>query len=180
MRHHMARALRMSPLAVAALACGAIVLGACSSSGDTGTGSQSSGLSAGIKFADCMRARGVPNFPDPGPSREIPVMRSPSFQSAQKSCQHLLGGGPGSGPPSAQAHARLLQISQCMRRHGVSEFPDPRAGPPPSTLTGYSLILGTGGYILAIPSSIDPSSPGFKQAATACNSGPVPLGSRPA
>lgn len=168
----MARAVGMSPLAVAALACGAIVLGGCSSSGDTGTGSQSSGVSAGIKFADCMRAHGVPNFPDPGVSREIPIMRSPAFQSAQTSCQHLLGGGLGSGPPSPQARAQLLRISQCMRRHGVSEFPDPRAGPPPSTLTGDSVILGTGGYILAIPSSIDPSSPGFKRAATACNFGP--------
>ena len=174
MRPHIARAVGIGPLAVAALACGAIVLGACSSSGDTGTGSQSSGISAGIKFADCMRAHGVPNFPDPGPSREIPISRSPAFQSAQKSCQHLLGGGLGSGPPSPQARAQLLQISECMRRHGVSAFPDPRAGPPPSALTGYSLILGTGGYILALPSSIDPSSPGFKQAATACNFGPRP------
>ena len=149
-----------------------IVLGACGSSGDTGTGSQSSGVSAGVKFANCMRAHGVPNFPDPGPSREIPIMRSPAFQSAQQSCQHLLGGGLGSGAPSAQARAQLLEISQCMRGHGVSEFPDPRAAPPPSTLTGYSLILGMGGYILAIPSSIDPSSPGFKRAATACHFGP--------
>ena len=174
MRHHMARAVGISPLAVAALACGAIVLGACSSSGEGGTGSQSSGVSAGIKFADCMRAHGVPNFPDTGPNREIPIMRSPAFQSAQKSCQHLLGGGLGSGPPSAQARSQLLQISECMRRHGVSEFPDPRAGPPPSTLTGYSVILGMGGNVLAIPSSIDASSPGFKQVASACNFGPRP------
>jgi hypothetical protein len=173
MRPHMARAVGIGALAIAALAC-LIVLGACSSSGDTGTGSHSSGVPAGIKFADCMRAHGVPNFPDPGPSREIPISRSPAFQSAQKSCQRLLGGGLGSGPPSPQARAQLLQISECMRRHGVSAFPDPRAGPPPSTLTGYSLILGTGGYILALPSSIDPSSPGFKQAATACNFGPRP------
>lgn len=167
----MARAVGMSPLAIAALAC-MIVLGACGSSGDTGTGSQSSGVSAGVEFASCMRAHGVPNFPDPGPNRESPIMRSPAFQSAQKPCHHLLGGGLGSGPPSTQARAQLLEISQCMRRHGVTEFPDPRAAPPPSTLTGYSLILGMGGYILAIPSSIDPSSPGFKRAAAACHFGP--------
>jgi hypothetical protein len=172
MRHHLARAVEMSPLAVAALVCCAIGLAACSSAGNTGTGPQSSGVSAGIKFADCMRVHGVPNFPDPGPSRELPIMRSPAFQSAQKSCQHLLGAGLSSGPPSAQARAQLLQISECMRRHGISEFPDPRAGSPPSSLTGYSLILGMRGYILAIPSSIDPSSPRFKQAVTACHFGP--------
>jgi hypothetical protein len=116
-----------------------------------------------------MRAHGVPNFPDPGASREIQITVSPASPSAQTSCQHLMpGGGPGSGPPSAQAHAHLLQISECMRRHGISSFPDPRAGSPPGNLAGYSLILGTGGYLLAIPSSINPASPVFKQAATAC------------
>ena len=122
-----------------------------------------------------MRAHGVPNFPDPGSSREIPIMQSPAFQSAQKSCQPLLGGGLGSGPPSAQAHAQLLQISECMRRRGISRFPDPRTGSPPSSLTGYSLILGMRGYFLAIPSSIDPSSPAFKRAATVCKFGPRSL-----
>jgi hypothetical protein len=119
-----------------------------------------------------MRAHGVPNFPDPGASQEIPIIASPAAQSAQKDCQHLLRGGLGPAPPSPQAHARLLQISQCMRRHGISGFPDPRAGSPPSSLTGYSLILGTRGYFLAVPSSIDPRSPAFKQAASACKFGP--------
>lgn len=175
MRHHIARVRRMSPRLVATLAGSALMLGACSSSGTTGTAAPSSGVSPGIRFADCMRAHGVTNFPDPGASRETPVMRSPAFQSAQKACQHLLGGGLGSGPPSAQARAQLLQISECMRRHGISHFPDPLTGSPPSGLTGYSLILGTRGYFLAIPSSIDPGSPAFKQAASACNFGPRSL-----
>jgi hypothetical protein len=59
-----------------------------------------------------------------------------------------------------------------MRQHGISGFPDPRTGSPPSSLTGYSLILGTGGYFVAVPSSIDPSSPAFKQAASVCKFGP--------
>jgi hypothetical protein len=172
MRRHISRAAGTSPLAVVTLACCALLLGACSSPGNTGTGSQPSGVSPGIKFADCMRAHGVPSFPDPGTSREIPILRSPAAQAAQKSCQHLLGGGLGSGPTSAQARARLLYISECMRRHGISGFPDPRTGSPPSSLTGYSLILGTRGYFLAIPSSIDPSSPAFKLAACACRFGP--------
>jgi len=172
MSHHNADGARPRRLTLAALAGCAVVLAGCGSSGNTGTGSQSSGVPAGIKFADCVRAHGVPNFPDPGASREIQITPSPAFQSAQTSCQHLLGGGPGSGPPSAQAHAQLLQISECMRRHGISSFPDPRAGSPPSNPAGYSLILGSRGYFLAIPNTINPASPAFKQAATACKFGP--------
>jgi hypothetical protein len=157
---------------VLALAGCALVLGACSSSGNTGTGPQASGVSPSVKFADCMRAHGVPNFPDPGTSREIPILGSPAAQAAQKSCQHLLGASLGSGLPSTQARARLLSIAECMRRHGISGFPDPRTGSPPSSLTGYSLILGTRGYFLAIPSAIDPRSPAFQQAAGACKFGP--------
>ncbi len=174
MGHDNANHARKRRLTLATLAWCAIMLGGCGSAGNTsaGTGSQSGGVPAGVKFADCMRAHGVPDFPDPGASREIQITPSPAFQSAQTSCQHLLGGGPSSGPPSAQAHAQLLRISECMRRHGISSFPDPRAGSPPSTLAGYSLILGSGGYLLAIPNTINPAAPAFKQAATACKFGP--------
>lgn len=170
------------PIAVAAISC-AVAITACGSSGPTNS---SSGPTATTKkagplaFANCMRSHGVPNFSDPnasGPSVQplgsSSEINSPAFQSAQTSCKHLLpAGGPGSGAPSAQAHAQLLQISECMRRHGISGFPDPRPGPPPSSLGGYSAIIGHGGYLLAIPSSVDMSSPAFKQAAAACNFGP--------
>jgi hypothetical protein len=56
--------------------------------------------------------------------------------------------------------------------HGISGFPDPQTGSPPSNLAGYNAIIGHGGYLLAIPSSINMASPAFKQAATACNFGP--------
>lgn len=179
--HH--RRLRI----VAAAAGCALAIAACGSASPTDSGS---GLTANSKkagalaFAKCMRSHGVANFPDPqvtgnsiqilGPNSGINV-RSPAFQSAQTSCKHLLpGGGPGSGPPSPQAHAHLLQISECMRRHGISSFPDPQTGSPPSNPNGYSAILGHGGYFLAIPSSIDTTAPAFKQAAIACKFGGPP------
>jgi hypothetical protein len=172
------------PIAVAAVSC-AVAIAACGSSGPTNSSSGPTAKSkeaGALDFAKCMRSHGVPNFPDPkvsgqgiqilGPSSGI-NLQSPAFQSAQTSCQHLLpGGGPGSGPPSAQAHAQLLQIAECMRRHGISSFPDPQTGSPPSNPAGYSAIIGRGRYFLAIPSSIDTNSPAFKQAATACNFGP--------
>jgi hypothetical protein len=169
-------------IALAAIGC---AIAACGSSGQT---KSSSGFSANGKFtgalafARCMRSRGVPNFPDPkvtGNSIEILGSssgintQSPGFQSAQTSCKHLLpGGGPGSGPPSPQAHAQLLQMSKCMRQHGIASFPDPQTGSPPSNPAGYSAIIGHGGYFLAVPSSLDPKSPAFRQAAAACHFGP--------
>ena len=160
-----------------------MAIAACGSSGPTtgSTGATATSKKAGgLAFANCMRSHGVPNFPDPngsGPSVQLlgssSEINSPAFRSAQTSCERLLsGGGSGSGPPSAQAHAQLLQISECMRRHGISSFPDPRRGSPPSSLGGYSAIIGHGGYLLAIPSAIDMSSPAFRRAATACNFGP--------
>jgi hypothetical protein len=171
-------------IALATLSC-AVAIAACGSSGPTSncSGPTAQSKKAGaLDFAKCMRAHGVPNFPDPIVSgHSVQLLgsgsainpRSPAFQSAQTSCQHLLpGGGPGAGPPSARAHAQLLQISEYMRRHGISSFPDPQRGSPPSKLAGYSAILGHGGYLLTIPSSIDMSSPAFKQAAATCNFGP--------
>jgi hypothetical protein len=94
---------------------------------------------------------------------------SPSFNAAQASCRKLLPGGgpPGTAHPSAQATAQTLKISQCMRAHGVSRFPDPTRTPP-SSPAGYGEIMDRGGIILAIPNTTDTGSPVFKQAATAC------------
>jgi hypothetical protein len=135
-----------------------------------------------LAFAGCMRSHGLPNFPDPSTSGGGGAIQispssgvnpaSPAFKSAQASCHKLLpGGGPGSGPPSAQAKAQMLQVSACMRAHGISGFPDPTTSPP-SSPAGYSAIMGRGGVFLAIPSSIDTQSPAFNQAAAACKFGP--------
>lgn len=77
------------------------------------------------------------------------------------------GGGPPTGPPSAQAKLAALKISECMRRHGISDFPDPTLKPP-SSPAGYSEVSDRGGVVLAIPSTIDVQSPAYQQAANAC------------
>lgn len=130
-----------------------------------------------------MRTHGVSNFPDPstsgggvqfsvgGSSGANP--QAPAFQAAQRSCKHLLpNGGQPSAQASAQAKAHLLRISECMRAHGITDFPDPQTGSPPSNPAGYSAIMGINGAFLAIPNSINTQSPAFKQAAAACNFGP--------
>ena len=98
------------------------------------------------RFSQCMRSNGVPNFPDPDTSGTIPKeslqqlgVSTSQFQSAQNACRHLLPNG-GSGPTAAQVQqmrALSLHFSQCVRRHGVPNFPDPDSSgriPDPATV----------------------------------------------
>ena len=130
-----------------------------------------------IAYSKCMRANGVTDFPDPtghginiGGTGVNP--RSPAFQTAQKACSKLLpGGGPQSHPASEQEVRTATATAECMRRHGVSGFPDPIVSQEsPSSLNpaNYSSISAGGGIIIAIPKSIDPASPAFEKAARAC------------
>jgi hypothetical protein len=72
---------------------------------------------------------------------------------------------------AVKGYSQALAFSKCMRAHGISGFPDPTTTPP-SGPAGYSAVMGRDGVFLAIPNSIDAQSPGFKQAAAACNFGP--------
>jgi hypothetical protein len=116
-------------------------------------------------FSACMRKHGVPNFPDPDSRGNLTINgnsmginpRSPQFQSAQKACRKLL---PNGGKPDPKAQAaflkQALKFSQCMRSHGVPNFPDPKASGG-----GVGLVIGKN-------SGIDPNSPQFKAAQQAC------------
>ncbi|HTU84861.1 MAG TPA: hypothetical protein VMF57_04760 [Solirubrobacteraceae bacterium] len=122
-----------------------------------------------------MRSHGVPNFPDPA-AAGINLNgtginpASPSFESAQATCSKLLpSGGPGSRPASEQQKEQLLALSQCMRRSGVTGFPDPTTTPP-SSAQGYSIEFGVANNLfLAVPDALGVSSPVFKQAAKTCH-----------
>lgn len=163
---------------LAALGC-AVAIAACGGSATdstvTGSSASPSATAAFVKFSACMRADGVPNFPDPTGGGGIHISsssginpNSPAFQTARSKCRHLLpGGGPPTGPPSAQAKLAALKISQCMRRHGISDFPDPTTTPP-SSPAGYSEVLNLGGAVLAVPSTINVQAPAYQQAGAAC------------
>jgi hypothetical protein len=163
------------------IACGALIA-ACGSSRPS-TKNTAKGYSQALAFSKCMRAHGLSNFPDPqtlGGGIQLSITprsginpQAPAFQEAQQSCKHLLpNGGQPSAQASAQAKANLLRTSECMRAHGITDFPDPQTGSPPSNPAGYSAVMGVNGAFLAIPSSINPQSPAFKQAAATCNFGP--------
>lgn len=117
-----------------------------------------------IKYAQCMRANGVPNFPDPsggrltlrvGPGTGLNP-NSPAFQAAQQKCKSLQPSGVQNNPgANAQMQAKALQFAQCMRSHGVPNFPDP--------------VFSAGRTQLQLK-NIDPNSPAFKRAQQACGS----------
>ena len=127
-----------------------------------------------------MRANGVPTFPDPsGQGFEIQPgsgidPSSPAFQAAQAKCQKLMpAGGPAPGTvthPSTQWLAHMVKVAQCMRGHGVPNFPDPTTTvPSPSTLHGGGVISDIDGVVFVFPAAtIDPQSPAFTRAAKAC------------
>lgn len=144
--------------ALATIAAGAI-LAACGGSGDASTGGSPS-PSGAYAFSACMRAHGIPDFPDPDSNGQYPLRgggdlnpNSPQFQAAQRACQSTSGGGPGG---SGASRAQSLQFSQCMRAHGITDFPDP--GPD------GSLTLPKGGA----GSDLDPNNAQFKAASQAC------------
>lgn len=106
------------------------------SSKTTTTATTQTGLAA---FAACMRSHGVPNFPDPDSTGEIPKVQVVAtaqanphkFNAAQTACIHLAPNGSlGRQETAAQKRTQLadeLSFARCMRSHGVARFPDPTA-----------------------------------------------------
>ena len=125
---------------------------------------------AALAYVGCMRSQGVPNFPDPSAGGQINVdfarggkdgspasagidRMSPQYISADQTCRHLLPGGVPTPAQAQQALATGLKFAQCMRSHGVANFPDPS--------TAGVVHLGAG---------VDMGSPQFQGAQKACQS----------
>jgi hypothetical protein len=135
-----------------------------------------------LKYSQCMRSHGEPSFPDPSPGGGFVFPAgsgitpgSPTFQAAQAKCQKYnpAPAGLGAGTqthPSQQWLAQMVKASACMRRHGYSNFPDPRTSIPSSPFGpgGTGVISNIDGVIFLFPSSIDTTSPQFYRAADAC------------
>jgi hypothetical protein len=125
-----------------------------------------------LKYAECMRTHGVPNFPNPSAGGGFMLNSGIDPSSpAIAACQKFLpdAGPPGSGaPPTAQALAAMLKVSECMRRHGISNFPDPTTSIP-SNRKGIGVIADRNGVILIFPRDFDEQSPQFTRAAAACS-----------
>jgi len=158
------------PITLAVLA---LALAACGSSTQTGTGSASSDA-PGVRFAQCMRAHGVPNYPDPGSAGSGPSFAgsgldvgSPAFKGAQQACAKFAVGLPGAPTLSASRRRALVAFARCMRAHGVPSFPDPLLTAP-SAPTGGTSILDLHGAIFELPAGTDLHSPALKRAGDEC------------
>jgi hypothetical protein len=173
------RARRASVLA-AVLAGVALLAAACSGSGthDGGASSGPGGITVQKidSFAACMRSHGVANFylsprsgtPSPSSSSQ-PVLsflgyqvtgvnpQTLQFQSAMKTCRHVLGISPPSTAVEHKQFVQLLKEAACMRSHGYPDWPDPSMGPN-----------GQGIMDPGPPPGLDVNSPQVQAAAKTC------------
>jgi len=174
------RALLLLPVGVAALA----LLGTACSGGTTprvaslgsSTSTTAAGAQAGTpspgalvadldRYATCMRAHGVPDFPDPVISQsangetvqavKVPATgQSPAFKAAANACKSLRPPAPTPPPITPAQQQAYLSAAACMRSHGISGFPDP--------------VFSGGDVRFPIPAGMDPNSPQFLQARQTC------------
>jgi hypothetical protein len=119
-----------------------------------------------------MRANGVPNFPDlaghgmliQGAAHTLTIngvsVHAPAFQAARGRCQKYLPSQQATPAQAAQQRQRGLRFANCMRSHGVPNFPDPKV-----------LSSHDGNQQVYLP-GINIQSPAFQSAAKACGGGP--------
>jgi len=88
-------------------------------------------VQAQLAYARCMRAHGVPDFPDPNSNgsgfQGVPAGSS-QMTAADHVCHHLLSVGAHLSPSQWQhALGQLVKYARCMRAHGLPNFTDPHA-----------------------------------------------------
>src|ERR1700749_3428393 len=142
-----ARWRRTAPAIIAATALALLAAcgGSSSSSGAGGTlnAGQAPSSPSAVAYSHCMRSHGVPNYPDPGGDGALPKgdaqqfgVSSSQLQTAESDCQHLYPANDGAiqqcentgDCPQAvvqQALDVMREYAQCIRSHGVADFPDP-------------------------------------------------------
>ena len=173
-----ALALLLAPAAaVLAAGCGGSGPASVASLGTESTGVVSSTRAASARpssaaFASCMTLHGFQSAVGNGAGVSDPSLHlagvtigdgadpsSPRFQTAMAACHtYLPGGGPPPVTPAQKAAtAQLLsRFAACMRKHGLSTFPDP---------DGSTGLIPPGAL-----SKLDPQSPSFQKAYAACRS----------
>ena len=93
-----------------------------------------------VKFSECMRAKGVRQFPDPDSSGTLTIdavangssidTNGAAFQQAIAACKDLQPPGFTGHKRTAQEQQGALQFAQCIRDNGVKDFPDPAPDEP--------------------------------------------------
>lgn len=163
---HRPRPARLGWLGAMLAILGMVVLAACSSSGTTsasGDSSTSTAYQKALAYAQCIRAHGIPDYPDPNSKGQFIVQNGSALPSvsaavanaAAKACQKLLPPSMAQGPSKASpgSNNQALKFSECMRSHGEPNFPDPASN---------------GSFTL--PPGMNAESPQFQNAEKACQS----------
>ena len=145
-----------------AIAAVALLVAACGGSSSSTAAGGSTYYQKAVAYAQCMRARGVPDFPDPDSQGQFPPVQigrngasQQAVQSAKNACRDLQPGGPGTAQQQQAKLTQALNFSRCMRAHGVPDFPDP------------STSNGGMGFSM---SGIDTHSPQYQSANRVCQS----------
>ena len=110
-----------------------------------------------------MRVHGVTNYADPVPGKAQSIggsgldTNSPTYQAAASVCQKYqpTAGNSAQGGPTPGAQTAQLKFAECMRSHGVTNFPEGNSGGGQQSLSQYG---------------IDTNSPTFQRANQACSS----------
>jgi hypothetical protein len=160
------RKVQVTGMALASVAAVSLLLTACSASAP----GASTRYARDLAYAQCMRTHGQPTWPDPSSnggfmfSASNPLnMSSPGYHAAIRACRKLDPDPGGLTEAQVQAGlARLLKFSDCMRAHGVLNFPDPQTTDQGGQM-GVAIVMPAGG-------AVDLQSPQYQAAAKACQS----------
>jgi hypothetical protein len=101
----------------------------------TGTGGDKNATdqAKAVKFAECIREHGVPDFPDANAKGEFVfgIDVSPAvWTKAVDACKDLQPPGSLSAKRTSKQQTASLEFAQCVRENGVKDFPDPANGEP--------------------------------------------------
>jgi hypothetical protein len=132
-----------SPLTVAGVAVAGVVLSAfvaaCggssnSTANDGGSLNQRSAVAL-RELASCIRAHGLPNFPDPqigsdGVPRfpdSAPGVPGPTQRACRTVANRIPPDYAATTAVSTTDYGKLLRLARCIRAHGVHDWPDPNS-----------------------------------------------------
>jgi len=155
-------------LALGLAACGAVGDGGETAGAGASSSAKADPKDRALKFAQCMRENGLPDFPDPtfGDNGELSQSGpgngdKAQIDAAQEKCKEFA---PDSGPPKPidpEKLAKAREYSKCMRDNGFPNFPDPDAN---------------GGIAIKGEPGMDPMDPEFKSTEQNCAKQHLPDG----
>jgi hypothetical protein len=129
------------PWPLSAFAVLAVIVAGCGGA-SAGGGNNSTATVRGkaVKFSECMRNNGVSGFPDPDASGQLTIdaiangssidTDSAAFKRALSACKDLEPPGFTGPQVTPQLRTARLAFAQCVRGHGVPDFPDPTPNGP--------------------------------------------------